>query len=119
MVKQVRLFFIVVVLGSFLAYFLLHSIFWWKGLFGSLGLHRVMAGIAPVFSLIALLVINFIQSLLAQRKNLQNVLLIVIIVAVIVYPFKQYRMPLQPSSEMEVCDETALWIKTENLTITF
>lgn len=42
------------VYGFFLSFFIAHSIFWYKGIFGSLGLARVMVGIIPMIILIAL-----------------------------------------------------------------
>jgi len=48
-----------VVWGSFAIYFTAHSIFWYKGLFGSAGMWRVMAGIAPAFALVTLIGFNF------------------------------------------------------------
>lgn len=42
------------VYGMFLSYFVAHSIFWWKGMFNSFGLMRVMLGIMPAILLICL-----------------------------------------------------------------
>ena len=40
--------------GMFLSYFAAHTIFWWKGMFNSFGLMRVMLGIMPAILLICL-----------------------------------------------------------------
>ena len=42
------------VYGMFLSYFAAHSIFWWKGIFNSFGMMRVMLGIMPAILLICL-----------------------------------------------------------------
>jgi len=42
------------VYGMFLSYFAAHTIFWWKGMFNSFGLIRVMLGIMPAMLLICL-----------------------------------------------------------------
>lgn len=105
------------IIGSFLVYFTLHSVFWWKGLFGSLGLHRVMAGVAPLFSLVALIGFNFLGGLLASQKKVQKSILAFIVLAVIIYPFKQYQPPIKPDSEMQVLMNTANWIKANNISL--
>lgn len=105
-----KLFYLLVV-GSFVMYFTLHSVFWWKGLFGSLGLHRVMAAVAPLFSLIALVGFNFIYELLEAHKSRQKVFSGLILLGVIIYPFKQYRPPIKPDTEMQVIFNASRWIK--------
>lgn len=42
------------VYGMFLSYFAAHTIFWWKGMFNSFGLMRVMLGIMPAILIICL-----------------------------------------------------------------
>ena len=42
------------VYGMFLSYFFAHTIFWWKGMFNSFGMLRVMLGIMPAILLICL-----------------------------------------------------------------
>jgi hypothetical protein len=42
------------VYGMFLSYFVAHTIFWWKGMFNSFGLMRVLLGIMPAILLICL-----------------------------------------------------------------
>lgn len=102
--------FYLLVLGSFIVYFVMHSVFWWKGLFGSLGLHRVMAGIAPMFSLVALIGFNFLSNLKPANNKIKTSLLILVVLAVIIYPFKQYQPPLKQSAEIEVLNNCANWI---------
>jgi hypothetical protein len=107
--------FYLLIVGSFAVYFVMHSIFWWKGLFGSLGLHRVMAGVAPMFSLIALVGLNFILEMASIKQYLQKVLLVIFLLAVMVYPFKQYQPPLKPSDEMQLITNVAEWIKKNDI----
>ncbi len=52
------------VYGMFLSYFAAHTIFWWKGMFNSFGLMRVMLGIMPAILLICLRGLNTVVSLL-------------------------------------------------------
>jgi hypothetical protein len=50
------------VYGMFLSYFAAHTIFWWKGMFNSFGLMRVLLGIMPAILLICLRGLNTIAA---------------------------------------------------------
>ena len=45
---------ILLAFGSFFAYFISHSIFWWQGLFHSYGMTRVLVAILPIGSILCL-----------------------------------------------------------------
>jgi hypothetical protein len=107
--------FVILLVGSFVVYFVMHSVFWWKGLFGSLGLHRVMAGVAPLFGVVALCGYNLIAHFLPHKVYLKKFVLSLIILAVVVYPFKQYRPPLKPDTEMQVLINTSNWIHANSI----
>jgi hypothetical protein len=114
-IEQENSVFYLLILGSFIMYFVLHSIFWWKGWFGSLGLHRVMAGIAPMFSIIALVGFNFLNSFIPQKNKWPSIVLGLVTTAVIIYPFKQYQPPLKASAEIQVLKACADWIHQHNI----
>ena len=113
---QPRKAFYILVLMPFVVYFTMHSVFWWKGLFGSLGLHRVMAAVAPLFGIVALLGYNLLASYLPNKNNLQKIVLGFILLAVAIYPFKQYRPPLKPDTEMQVLINASNWINNNAIT---
>ncbi len=48
--------------GSFLAYFLFHTLSWGLGLFGSMGLSRVLTAMVPLLAVISLIGFNFLIS---------------------------------------------------------
>ncbi len=52
--QPVSLTMVLLISGSFIVYFIAHSVFWWQGAAGSYGLIRVMAAIVPCAVLIAL-----------------------------------------------------------------
>lgn len=115
--KQIKISTGLLILGAFAIYFVMHSVFWWKGLFGSLGLHRVMAGVAPLFGIVALIGFNAINNLFIIKKTLQKTWLIVVISTVVLWPLKQYQPPLKPDTEMGVLISTAEWIKNNHLLV--
>jgi membrane-bound ClpP family serine protease len=60
---------LLLVCGSFVVFFAAHSIFWWKGLFGSYGLIRVIACVVPCGVLIALNGLQRLTSVYEQHKS--------------------------------------------------
>lgn len=60
-------YFLILVPGSFLIYFVAHSFAWWKGIGNSLGLIRVIAAVAPAAAITA--VIGFDKILIYLRKS--------------------------------------------------
>lgn len=56
------------VLGIFLLFLIMHSVFWWKGIFGSLGLHRVMVCTYPLAVLLAVRGFHLAQIILKRNS---------------------------------------------------
>lgn len=73
--------------GSFLAFFIAHTLFWYFGLFESLGLKRVLVCIVPLAVIIALRGFNFITGLFNQTVLGYYSVAIVFAGYVIVFPF--------------------------------
>lgn len=114
-IEKASLVFYLLIAGSFVVYFVLHSVFWWKGWFGSLGLHRVMAGVAPLFSIIALLGYNFLSHFFMSKYKWQKAILVFVLLAIILFPFKQYQPPLKAGTEIQVLNKCADWITKNNI----
>ncbi|MFM7080079.1 MAG: hypothetical protein ACKOYC_09870, partial [Bacteroidota bacterium] len=87
--------------GAFLTYFIAHSIFWWKGLFGSLGLERSIAGVTPMAGLIAWRGVMLLDEKFFSRKTpvFRNVFITIALVTSIVYPFAKGYLPLRLDKE--------------------
>ena len=77
---------------SFAIYFVAHSIFWWIGLYNSLGLTRVMGGVVPLITPLCLLGFNFIY----YKINLKSYRIFWIVVTVFFLIFEPVRMKLYP-----------------------
>lgn len=54
--------------GSFIVYFVAHSVFWWKGVAGSYGLIRVMAAVVPCAVLISLYGLHQLTRLYSEYR---------------------------------------------------
>ncbi len=74
------------VLGSFAAVFVGHALFWWLGIFNSMGLPRVLIAVVPVTAILALQGLNLVSGSL-KKPLLQNALLSIIVLTVALYPF--------------------------------
>jgi ABC-type cobalt transport system substrate-binding protein len=99
-------FFYLLVVGSALTYFAAHSYVWWKGMGGSLGLTRVMAGIVPLFALTAVYGINQIP----VKADIRRIISIIAIVVIVYIPFQKYQIPFQIDATEKLVKETSSWL---------
>ncbi len=102
----------VLIFLPFLVYFFAHSYVWWRGLGGSLGLIRVIAGVIPLAAIISLKGYNFIDKLLSFNKSFKYVLLIFTIFIVVRTTFITYKMPIKYSPAEQLIEETSNWLKS-------
>ncbi len=104
----------ILIVCGFSIYFIAHSIFWWKGIFGSLGLIRVIAAVAPLSAIIALRGFNLLISY-CRNNLLKKIITGLISWLVLFIPFKQHQFPRPLDNEGTVTKETADWIKEAEL----
>jgi hypothetical protein len=78
---------ILLVFVGFYAFFVAHSLFWYLGIFNSMGLNRVFISISPLFAIVALIGFNFIQNLFKNWKPLKIGIQVIIIIMIIYFPF--------------------------------
>lgn len=97
----------IVLLAPLAAYYLAHTYVWWKGI-NSLGLIRVMAGVAPLFVIYSIWGLNGILGRISIRIFKQSALAILILFIVIT-PFKVYEIPLQLSQKDQLIGKAAKW----------
>jgi hypothetical protein len=91
----------ILIVGGFLAYFIAHSIFWYFGIFNSMGLKRVLIAVMPLCAIIAL---NGWQSLLQLERRLWPRAYFsqyAIILAVLILPFTGNKAALQIPTDFE------------------
>jgi ABC-type cobalt transport system substrate-binding protein len=96
----------------FFAYFLAHSFVWWKGIGGSLGLTRVMAGILPLVAILGVKGYNFIEQFLKYPVFRRLLLPLIVILPVVFMPFNMYKVPMQLDSQHKLLKEAAQWVKS-------
>jgi hypothetical protein len=71
--------------GSVFAFILAHSIFWYYGIFNSMGLKRVLICVVPLIGIIALKGFNLIYEF-QIKPNLQKVLSAIFIIYLVIFP---------------------------------
>lgn len=114
----------IIVLGGTAAFILAHSLFWYLGIFNSMGLKRVLIGIVPLIAILCLQGYNFIkEELLKNRTPLQGVFKFGIILYLLVFPFTthpgaiDWKKDMNLSKEQEIAVRLAAYVqqKFENL----
>ena len=79
--------YILVVFGFF-AYLIAHSVFWYFGIFNSMGLKRVLLGVLPLICLMALRGYNFIIDGISAKINIAGMVAgSLLILYVLIFPF--------------------------------
>jgi hypothetical protein len=95
-VKKIKLFFSqkeiyftvenILIYILFIAFITAHTLFWYYGIFESMGLNRVLVSIVPLAAIIALNGINFISEIIKQ-KFISKIVFILFTGFVILFPF--------------------------------
>jgi hypothetical protein len=106
---------VVLIFGSFAVYFVAHSIFWKLGIFGSLGLSRVMAGIGPCIGLTAFAAFQALINITRFQVFVMRIITVLFLVALFLIPIKQYHVPYQLSDLEVVQVKSCDWIKQNKL----
>ena len=78
---------ILIYLG-FLAFFIAHSLFWYLGIFNSMGLIRVFVAVSPLMAIIFLLGFNYLMDFIPKnRKALKSIFQTLILALILIFPF--------------------------------
>lgn len=95
------------ILGSFLALFIAHTLFWWLGIFNSMGLPRVLIAVIPVIAIISLIGVQTITDRIKNTK-INYLILIGITVIICYYPFTHRPEGVVFKKDMFVLEENRL-----------
>jgi len=110
--------FLLVVL-PFLTYFIGHSLSWWSGIGGSMGLKRYMAAIVPFMAVMAtrgLTLFALMFQILFKREWIRVAALIVGVISVVHIPFVVQNYPIRPEPAEVQVKKASEWIKSEGYT---
>lgn len=112
---------LVLIYGGAMAFFVAHSLFWYLGIFNSMGLKRVIVGILPMLVLMAMDVLHFMRNIQARLfKHFGKILATLITLWVLVFPvipnpaaLKITDLELQPDQRLAV--EVAGWMREHGI----
>ncbi len=111
---------IILIYGCFFAFFVAHSLFWYFGIFNSMGLKRVMVGVMPLVAIIAVNGFLFLYNLLKSINTKVGVVFqILLILYIMVFPFMKnpaaihFKSEFSLNDEQKLCIEVADYIKTQ------
>ena len=94
---------------GFLTFFIAHSLFWFLGIFGSMGLLRVFICVMPIIALVALKGYNFItETVFGQSKLPQLIFKALLIISVIIFPFTTNKAALNFNRDFSISQEQLL-----------
>jgi hypothetical protein len=105
---------IILLFGSFCIYFIAHSIFWWKGLYNSLGLTRVMGGVVAL--LVPLCVQGFNTIFYGHKSPVYKTFWITVSTFFLLYePIRLKYYPYRLEKEDAVMQDVITWLKENKL----
>lgn len=96
---------------GFLSFFIAHTLFWYLGIFNSMGLKRVFVGVAPLMAIISLCGYNYILDDLHLNKPLIKWSSFLILVYVLVFPFTPNPSAIQFKKDLFSRQEQMLALK--------
>lgn len=100
------------VLYGFLSYFVAHSLFWYLGIFNSMGLNRVLLGVMPFIAILGLEGINALLGLI-PKKNIAYGVGFVVALLIFIFPLTDnpsavhWRRDMNLSGEQQVAQKMA------------
>ncbi len=106
--RELSIDFLVLIFLGFFTFLLAHTLFWYFGVFNSMGLKRVLVGVAPLSAIISLVGFNFLSDLLKQKKMLQLMLQSIIVGYVILFLFTHNPAAIDWKSDMSLSADQKL-----------
>jgi hypothetical protein len=104
---------LLLLLAPLTLYLFFHSFLWWKGMGGSLGLTRVMAGVMPLTALLALKGWNaIIENRLFSKKAIKWGLSAVLCFLIIKTTTDFYEVPIHLNPPQQLVKEASDWLKS-------
>jgi hypothetical protein len=97
------------ILGSFLSFFIAHSLFWYLGIFNSMGLKRVLISVAPFIALIAHNGLNLLsENKLLKNKIFKTTIKTIFIAGILILPFTSNKAAISWDNDFSLSDSQNL-----------
>jgi hypothetical protein len=105
---------LILVYGGFLAFLVAHSLFWYLGIFNSMGLKRVMICVIPLMALIAIDGYNLLTRALIKKKSAGIIAGLIFIAFIVVFPFTGNPAAIKWSKEFSPGNDQILMTEMTN-----
>jgi hypothetical protein len=103
---------LILVFLGFLCFFVAHTLFWYFGIFNSLGLKRVLIGVIPLICLISLHGYNLITEELWKNKKIPKLITHGILIAyLVIFPFTSNPAAINWERDMKLSIDQKLAIR--------
>jgi hypothetical protein len=94
-----------------LLFFAVHSVLYWKALFGSMGIIRVITGVLPLAAIVSLKAFDQLEKTLFKKESFRNVFLFLVIIFLIISNFLINQYPVPTSPRDQNLRKAANWVK--------
>lgn len=110
--KSVDLEIQILFLAGFIAFLTAHSLFWYLGIFNSMGLGRVFVAISPITSVIALIGFNLITEEWLKNKRIARISVQSLLIGyVLIFPLTSNPAAIHPKKDLELWAEQEVAIQ--------
>jgi hypothetical protein len=106
---------VIIIGGCFVVFFVAHSIFWWKGLFGSYGLIRVMTCILPCAVIIALRGLQLITTPFRANYSATVSTAMLVLVLTMFNSIRQHHLILRPDTQQLEAEQVVQKLREHKL----
>lgn len=96
----------VLIFLGFFGFFVAHTLFWYLGIFNSMGLNRVFVGVSPLIAIIALMGFNAsTEDIFKNKKTPKRIIQGLLIAYIFVFPFTQNPAAIDWSIDMNLSED--------------
>jgi hypothetical protein len=104
--KRIALELQLLVFFGFFAFFIAHTLFWYLGIFNSMGLKRVFVGVMPLMAIISLMGFNFITEDLFQKLRIPKYIIQALFMSyILVFPFTNNPAAINWDRDMNLTED--------------
>jgi hypothetical protein len=100
--KKIIVDFMVLIIFGFFSFFIAHTLFWYLGIFNSMGLKRVLISVIPLSSIISLLGFNFLSEYFEKVKIFKLFIQFSIVLIIILFPFTSNPAAIKWKSDLSL-----------------
>lgn len=106
--KKISTDFFILIFFIFFTFLLAHTLFWYLGIFNSMGLKRVFIGVVPLSSIIALFGFNYLTGFLQNKVKLKLLIQSFFVAYIVVFPFTSNPAAINWKTEFTLSEDQKL-----------